>query len=550
MRFTFDDAPVEAREGETIGAALARAGIASLGRRRDGAPRGVFCGIGVCHECIVGIDGAPSRRACMEKAADGMVVTSHDYRAFVPTASTTAAAPAVVVRPQVLVVGGGPAGLAAARAAALCGARVTVIDERATAGGQFFKQRAGGEPIDAQMREGRDLIAQVAAAGVELVSDAAVWGAFGPRQLAATVRGVQHVFAPERLVLATGVYERGVPLPGWILPGFMTTGAAQALLRAYGVLPGRRVVVAGNGPLNFQLAAELVTAGVDVAAIVEASRPTAQWTSLIRAAFAAPALIQQGLGYVARLRRARVAIHHASVLVAAHGISRVDACTVAPIDASGRPDARATTQFAVDSVCVGYGFLPANAVARALGCRHGVDPGGELVTTVDTEGLTTVPGVYAVGDAVALRGAQAARCQGFITGCAVARSLGMELPAHVSSELARNRRGLARHLSFQRALWEAFSAPAMRTQLAQWDTIVCRCENVTRGAVEDAIARGATTPGAVKRRTRAGMGRCQGRYCEEIVAAMLPQTAAVARDERFAFAPRAPIVPIRIRDLV
>jgi NADPH-dependent 2,4-dienoyl-CoA reductase/sulfur reductase-like enzyme len=550
MTFTFDGTPVEAREGESLGAALARAGIDSLGRRRDGTPRAVFCGIGVCQECVVGVDGAPSRRACMEMAVDGMVVTSQDYGAPVPTPSSIAAPAAIVARPQLLVVGAGPAGLAAARAAALCGARVTVVDERAKAGGQFFKQRLGGEQIDAQMRQGHDRIAQVAALGVELVCDAAVWGPFGPQQLAATVRGAQHVFAPERLVLATGVYELGVPLPGWTLPGFVTTGAAQSLLRAHGVVPGRRVVVAGNGPLNFQLAADLVNAGVNLAAVVEASRPSAQWTSLARAASAAPGLIGQGVGYLARLRRARVPIHYGSVIVAAHGAPRVEGCTVAPIDASGRPDARAATRFDVDTVCVGYGFLPANEIARGLGCRHSVDSRGQLATIVDADGLTTVPGVYAVGDAVALRGAQAARCDGFIAGCAVARSLGMELPSSVSSQLARARRELARHLSFQRALWQAFSAPAMRTQLAQRDTIVCRCENVTCGAVEDAIGRGAVTPGAVKRRTRAGMGRCQGRYCESIVAALLPQSSPTARDERFAFAPRAPIKPVRIRDLV
>jgi hypothetical protein len=202
------------------------------------------------------------------------------------------------------------------------------------------------------------------------------------------------------------VYELGVPLPGWTLPGFVTTGAAQSLLRAHGVVPGRRVVVAGNGPLNFQLAADLVNAGVNLAAVVEASRPSAQWTSLARAASAAPGLIGQGVGYLARLRRARVPIHYGSVIVAAHGAPRVEGCTVAPIDASGRPDARAATRFDVDTVCVGYGFLPANEIARGLGCRHSVDSRGQLATIVDADGLTTVPGVYAVGDAVALRGAQ------------------------------------------------------------------------------------------------------------------------------------------------
>jgi len=383
-----------------------------------------------------------------------------------------------------------------------------------------------------------------------LLSDASVWGAFGVQELTATVAGAQCVFAPERLVLATGAYERGVPLPGWTLPGYMTTGAAQTLLRAYGIVPGKRIVVVGNGPLNFQLAAELVNAGAQVTAVIEASRPLSRATTLFDAACIAPALMAKGLAYFARLRRAGVPIHYQKALTAVRGTSRVESCAIAPIDASGRPDARATREFEVDTICAGYGFLPANEMARALGCRHTIDPEGRLDTIVDADGRTTVDGIYAIGDAAAFRGAHVARCQGVITGCAVARSLGLEIPAELSRELASARRELARHISFQRALWQAFAAPAMRTQLAQPETIVCRCENVTLETVDQAIRCGATTPGAIKRRTRAGMGRCQGRYCESIVASMLPQSAGVARDERFSFAPRAPIKPVRIKDLV
>ena len=107
-----------------------------------------------------------------------------------------------------------------------------------------------------------------------------------------------------------------------------------------------------------------------------------------------------------------------------------------------------------------------------------------------------------------------------------------------------------RHWSFQRALWQLFAAPLMRDQLAELDTIVCRCEHVARAAIEDAVGQGATSLGEIKRRTRAGMGRCQGRYCESIVAAIVPESQVVARDEPFSFSPRAPIKPIRIKDLV
>ena len=559
VAFTIDGAPLYGLQGETIAAALAAAGIAALGARRDGTQRGLWCGMGVCQECIVTVDGMPSRRACMTLIDAGMVVTTQGYAVSLPEpiARSTLFTPAVQ-QPQLLVVGAGPAGLAAARTAALCGVRVTVIDERAAPGGQYFKQVAkshnvvAAERLDAQVRAGRDLIAEVVRLGVTVLREATLWGAFGPKELAVAIVDVQHVFAPDRLLVAPGVYERGVPVPGWTLPGYMTTGAAQTLLRAYRVLPGRRVLVAGNGPLNLQLAAELVAAGVDVAAVVDAAAAPRMrdMALLLRAATSAPGLICDGLRYRARLRRAGVPLIHSSAVIAAHGEARVDACTVARIDAAGRPIAGTSRRYAVDTVCVGYGFLPSNEIPRALGCRHAVHDGrGTLSTLVDGDGLSSVAGTYVIGDVVALAGAHAARCQGTITGYAVARSLGQPLPASMAREQRDARRALSRHLAFQRALWHLFAAPALDLQFATTETIVCRCEGVTRADIDHALASGATTSGAVKRRTRAGMGRCQGRYCAPLVTAMLPAAADSPRDELSGLAPRAPVKPIRIGDL-
>ena len=249
---------------------------------------------------------------------------------------------------------------------------------------------------DAQVRGGRALIDEVEGLGVRIWRDAAVWGAFSAQELAVTANGAEHTFAPERLILATGAYERGVPVSGWTLPGCMTTGAAQTLVRAYRVLPGRRVLVAGNGPLNLQLAAELVAAGVDVVAVVEAAtRPGLRHAgALLRAVSVAPGLMRDGFRYLARLRRAGVPVVYASALVAAHGDARVDGCTIARIDAAGRPVPGTSTRVAVDTVCVGHGFLPSNEIARALGCRHVVrGDSGDLATVTDSAGLTSVPGV-------------------------------------------------------------------------------------------------------------------------------------------------------------
>jgi D-hydroxyproline dehydrogenase subunit alpha len=558
IALTFDGRALHAYDGETIAAALAASGIAELGRRRDGSPRGTWCGMGVCQECLVNIDGVPSFRACMTAVTDGMTVASQRYAATVPASpSVTKRTAPELHRVQVLVVGAGPAGLSAARAAALCGAKVTVIDERATPGGQYFKQIAKShdiiEPrrVDAQVRGGRELIAEVEGLGVTICREATVWGAFSAQAIAVNAHGAQQVLAAERLVLATGVYERGVPVPGWTLPGYMTTGAAQTLLRAYRVLPGRRVVVAGNGPLNLQLAAELVAAGAIVVAVVEAApRPgLRRGAQIVRAIRASPRLRADGVTYLARLRRACVPLIYGSAVVGVQGDGRVEACTVTKIDAKGHPLPGTSIPYVADTVCVGYGFLPSNEIARALGCRHRRSQSGSLSTITDDHGLTSVAGVYAIGDMVALTGAHAARSQGFITGCAIAESLGRPLPLSVARELAVVQRELRRHLSFQQALWQLFAAPPLRAQLATKDTIVCRCEGVSRATIDRALQGGAVTLGAVKRRTRAGMGRCQGRYCESLVAAMLPQETPVPRDELFEFAPRAPIKPMRVKDL-
>ena len=253
---------------------------------------------------------------------------------------------------------------------------------------------------------------------------------------------------------------------------------------------------------------------------------------------------------LARVQRARVPIVYASAVVAAQGDTRVEECTIARIDAAGRPLPGTSTHFAVDAVCVGYGFLPSNEIPRALGCRHVVrGKNGNLSTVTDSDGLTSVPGVYVVGDVVALSGAHAARCQGFVTGCAVARSLGLSLPPQVMHELGVVKRQLRRHLAFQQALWRLFAAPILRNQFASAETILCRCEGVTCATIDSALQNGAATLGAVKRRTRAGMGRCQGRYCESLIAAMMPDDPGAPRDELSDLAPRAPVKPIRIKDL-
>src|SRR5690349_10608861 len=276
VAFRFDGREIEALEGETIAAALAAAGVVAVRQARSGAPRGPFCGMGVCFDCLVTVDGQPSQRACLTRVAPGMEVRSSPEATATPAGP---AQPAEEIACDVLVVGAGPAGLSAARSLALAGADVVVLDERLHPGGQFFKplapsHRAEISTLDSQFRDGAVLRQSAERAGARLVTEATAWAAFSPHEVAALVAGQSTLYRPRRLVLATGAYEQSPAIPGWTLPGVMTVGGLQTLARSYRVAPGQRIVIAGNGPLCLQTAAELRTGGANVVAVLEsAARP-------------------------------------------------------------------------------------------------------------------------------------------------------------------------------------------------------------------------------------------------------------------------------------
>ena len=530
--------------GQSLAAALTAAGITALRQtRRDGPGRGLFCGMGVCQDCLVVVDGEPNQRACMTKARHGQTVAWQPYPA---AAAQTPAGPMSEMPPvetcDLLILGGGAAGLSAAIAARRCGLDVLLLDERAAAGGQYYKQPAPdlvATPLDAQAREGATLVAAAEASGARILRGAEAWGAFAADRIAIFDGHRTRMIAPCALIVATGAQEAGLPLPGWTLPGVMTVGAAQTLWRSYRVTPGRRVLVAGNGPLNLQVASEMATAGCAVVAVAEAARMADPGAALAMLR-ADPLLALRGIGLVGRLRRQGVPLLRGAQLV---GIVQHDAALRATVRTRRGPET-----FDVDSVLMGYGFQPANEVLRALGAAQDYDAArGHLVTRRDADGMTSVDGVYAVGDCAGLGGAPAAREEGTIAALAVAHRLGRVPPADL---LPTAHARLARHRRFQAALWRLFAAPRPGIALADDATLICRCEEVTKAEIATVLADGAPSIGEVKRRTRCGMGRCQGRYCAPILAAWLAEAQGRPLDAMAMFAPQAPIKPVAIADIV
>lgn len=406
-------------------------------------------------------------------------------------------------RYELAVVGAGPAGIAAALAAADAGVRVALVDAALQAGGQFYRQPAPGlrarrtRALHHAWRTWRGLHgrleAHLATGRVTHLPQRQVWCMEPGFTLHTLEAGA---IRADAVVLATGGYEKVLPFPGWTLPGVVTAGGAQAMLKGGLVLPGRTVVVAGTGPLLLPVAAGLAVAGARVAALAEAADPR----DLLRHATAVPlGKAVEGAAYAVRLARHGIRVRWRHTVVAAHGEDRVEAVTLAGPDGTRR-------RVACDALAVGHGLLPHTDLADSF--------------EVDAEQRTPTPGVWAAGEVTGVGGAELALAEGEIAGRSAAARLRGTEPRHATwAAAARRRERLRRFAAVLDAVYRLPGDWAESTVTD--DTLLCRCEEVPAAAVREAVRDlGAGDLRTVKLLTRAGMGWCQGRVCGPGVAAV------------------------------
>ena len=337
---------------------------------------------------------------------------------------------------EVAVVGAGPAGAAAAVAAARAGDRVTVVDEYPSPGGQIYRQQAAAAPGASQPSQ-PPVFQALRQSSAEVLTNTLVWGTEDEQTLLLYREGAgTQQLRAQSIVLATGAYDRPVAFPGWTLPGVWTAGGIQAMLKGQAVLPGRRVLLAGAGPFLMPVAQALSEAGATVVAVAEATTRRA-WARELPRFLGHWARLREAVAYQRALASARIPYYFGHLLVRVEGQAAVERATIVAVDRDWRPKPATQRTFAVDLVGLGYGFLASTELVRLLGCELRHDPvQAQLLPWCSPEQETSQPGIFVAGETTGIGGAELALVEGQIAGLSAARRLGRGFGAERWRELA------------------------------------------------------------------------------------------------------------------
>ena len=444
---------------------------------------------------------------------------------------------------DMVVIGAGPAGMAAAIEGRAAGLTALVLDEQPRPGGQIYR---GVEAADERRHgvlgpdygAGRDLAERFRASGADYWTGATVWNIDSERQVDVSLQGRSRSVTASALVVATGATERATPLPGWTLPGVMTAGAMQILLKAYGIVE-EDVVFVGSGPLLWLIASQMVTAGTPPRAIVE-TVPRSRYLAAARhlpGALAAGPYLAKGSAMLRAVKRAGVPVHRDARDIRIEGDTAVEAVS---FTSSGRPK-----RIETGHVALHQGVVPNQQITRLLGCEHRWSESQRcFVPVLDEHMESTVTGVFVTGDGSGIAGATSAALRGRLAAMRIAERATGSAPAErdgVRTAIARDGR--------VRPFLEALYPPSQEVLAPADGTIVCRCEEITAGQVREAVRLGASGPNQVKSFLRAGMGPCQGRMCgltvTEIIAAERGTSPSVVDYYRI----RPPLKPLPLSEL-
>jgi NADPH-dependent 2,4-dienoyl-CoA reductase/sulfur reductase-like enzyme len=438
--------------------------------------------------------------------------------------------------------------MAAAIAARRHGLEVLVIDDQPGLGGQIWRSvetaARRDDILGSSYVEGRAVAEEFRASGAIYRPGTQLWQIEPGFRSFVSHDGQPQVIEAKAIILATGAQERPVPFPGWTLPGVLTVGAGQILLKNAGQIPAGPVWIAGSGPLPLLYLVQLLRAGGQVAGYLDTT-PVGQWRSALRhlpRALRAPAYLVKGLAWKATLLVRRVPIIRGVTEIEALGEERVEALRY-------RTNDSAVTTVITNTLLVHEGVVPSVHAPLSLDCKVDWDPAQECYApVVDSWGESSQANLFIAGDGAGIAGAKAAQLRGELAALRVALKLG-RVSADAAVAAARPiQRKLDGELAI-RPFLDALFRPRAEVFVPVDKAIVCRCEEITAGEIRASAAVGQPGPNQIKAATRAGMGPCQGRQCGYSVTCILSAAQNRPPSEVGFFHIRPPLKPVTLGEL-
>lgn len=452
---------------------------------------------------------------------------------------------------DLVIIGAGPAGLAGAVQAAALGLSVVLLDEQPAPGGQIYRgiENVRSNRTDLLAVLGRDyahgavLADAMRRASVDYVAGATVWNVSRELSVHFSLGEGSRAISARHILVATGAIERPVPLPGWTLPGVMTVGALQILLKSAGIVAQQPVVLAGSGPLLWLLGRQLVAAGSPPSAIVEtvpAGRYLSALSQLPKALRAADYL-KKGLALMRAVRQAGVPVHRGATELGIEGQEHAEALSFRQ---GGRRH-----RLSAGLVALHEGVIPDQQITRLVGAGHVWDEVQHCFRPkLDRWLMTDVIGISVAGDGSGIGGAKAAEYRGRLAAFGIAHRLGVLGEADRDAQSANARTALDRELAV-RPLLDRLYPPPEAILNPDDDVTVCRCEEVTAGQVRSAVAMGCPGPNQAKSYLRCGMGPCQGRLCGPTVSGIIARARREAPEDIGYYRIRPPLKPLTLGEL-
>lgn len=450
---------------------------------------------------------------------------------------------------SLVIIGAGPAGLSAAAVAAEHGIDVALLDEQRAPGGQIYRAMESipaerAKLLGEEYQRGSKLVSALRECNVDYFPNTQVWSLNRKKEIGLSSDGAANMISADQVLLAGGAMERPLPFPGWTLPGVMNAGAGQILFKAHGIVPANGVVLAGSGPLLVLLAWQYLHAGVKMKAILDLTPMRNHLRALpyLPRALLARHYLIKGMLYKKELKQAGISTLHNVSHLRANGEHQLESISYRHRGKEHTVD--------TDLLLTHFGITPHIHLSQAAGCSHRWDKRQQCWRPqLDEWGNSSINGILIAGDGAGIGGARTAEHAGRLAALQAICELGRIQPHERDLKACDDRKWMREELHIRPFLDAFFHIPRKLLSVPDDDTVVCRCEEVSAGAIRKAVADGHGDSNQVKFLTRCGMGPCQGRQCAEAVAHIIAAARGESMPDVGLYRGRSPVTPLTMGQL-